>query len=331
MWTKKKLFLCTLAFQIWTINCSRVFVFTKTNSILEQKKFRNEAKLNCSKQVSSKIDSERTQKMEHREISRKLNSPLHDNYLYLNYKEAYGIRYNPSIDNNEKLSPQMAASGSMINETVANMSNTIPSRPDPSVEPPTESPSVPITPTILPIEISTRSPPQTATSIIPATMSTATMPLNNTLPSLTTESMITTTGLAINTPRSTHKRPGIAFPSLAQHNQSFKQNATSNVQSGSTLRGTLNLIRRRIKQWFSSGIDLNASLVNGQRFLNVFNVINFENDPCTSTQAMLTEMTGTCYHDYQCSDMGGTSIDSCADGLGVCCICKTKIYVLATK
>jgi len=46
-----------------------------------------------------------------------------------------------------------------------------------------------------------------------------------------------------------------------------------------------------------------------------FQIIKFPNDPCDVSGTK----NGTCYTSEECSDKGGTSIGSCAEGYGVCC------------
>merc|ERR1739848_397638 len=46
-----------------------------------------------------------------------------------------------------------------------------------------------------------------------------------------------------------------------------------------------------------------------------FQIIKFPNDPCDVSSTK----NGTCYTTEECSDKGGTSIGSCAEGYGVCC------------
>merc|ERR1712001_729326 len=46
-----------------------------------------------------------------------------------------------------------------------------------------------------------------------------------------------------------------------------------------------------------------------------FQIIKFPNDPCDVSSTK----NGTCYTSEECSDKGGTSIGSCAEGYGVCC------------
>jgi len=47
-----------------------------------------------------------------------------------------------------------------------------------------------------------------------------------------------------------------------------------------------------------------------------FQIIKFPNDPCVVTGGT---KNGTCYTTEECSDKGGTSGGSCAEGYGVCC------------
>lgn len=226
-------------------------------------------------------------------------------YLYLNYKEAYGLRFDPKKIQKKALSNDTDDSDSSWNTV------------------PTESVDITTTPTT---KTTTMSVDDTQT--IPT--SPETNPIDTTTIAIPTSSdrpVVTTNATVDDIPSSTAStRPKIlSFTTLRNRINASKQpNATviQQPQKQSALKETLKLIRKRIKQWLSLGTDPQASVLNGQRFLNVFNVIKFENSPCTSTQEGLTEMSGICYHDYQCTQMGGSSIDECADGLGVCCVCK---------
>jgi len=53
-----------------------------------------------------------------------------------------------------------------------------------------------------------------------------------------------------------------------------------------------------------------------KRILPVFQVVRFPNDPCTVTGG---SKNGTCYTGEECSNKGGISAGSCAQGFGVCC------------
>lgn len=245
------------------------------------------------------------------------------NYLYLNYKETYGLRFDPkkihkkrqsndSIDNPSTWSdvPIIIPSSSTPPPQV--LITTIGSNGMQTVSVPTENISN-ITTTIASPSSSDVSITTSSSTITSSTQSTT---IDNNVPS-------TSEGTRPN------KQPVLAFSSLLNWNNAAtkRQNATviQRPKSPSSLKETLQLIRKRLKQWLSLGTDPKASLINGQRFLNVFNVIKFENGPCTSTQEGLAEMSGICYQDFQCTEMGGTSIDECADGLGVCCVCKANL------
>lgn len=226
-------------------------------------------------------------------------------YLYLNYKEAYGLRFDPKKIQEKTLSNDTDDSDSSWNTV------------------PTESVDITTTPTT-----------KTTTMSVDDTQTIPTSPETNkidtttiAIPTSSDRPVVTTNATVDDIPSSTaSSRPKIlSFTTLRNRINALKQpNATviQQPQKHSALKETLKLIRKRIKQWLSLGTDPQASVLNGQRFLNVFNVIKFENSPCTSTQEGLTEMSGICYHDYQCTQMGGSSIDECADGLGVCCVCK---------
>lgn len=225
-------------------------------------------------------------------------------YLYLNYKEAYGLRFDPKKIQKKALSNDTNDSDSSWNSV------------------PTES--VDITTTTSTTTTMSADDTQTITT------SPETSPMDTTTIAIPTSSdmpVVTPNATVDDKPSSTAStRPKILpFTTLRNRINASKQpNATviQQPEKQSVLKETLKLIRKRIKQWLSLGTDPKASILNGQRFLNVFNVIKFENSPCTSTQEGLTEMSGICYHDYQCTQLGGASIDECADGLGVCCVCK---------
>lgn len=87
----------------------------------------------------------------------------------------------------------------------------------------------------------------------------------------------------------------------------------------SKIETALQHLHTRIKNLFSLDINTNP---NTQRFLNVFNIIKFQNIPCASTNPPLTSLNGTCYHKFECDQLGGIAVDTCAGGFGVCCVCK---------
>lgn len=90
-----------------------------------------------------------------------------------------------------------------------------------------------------------------------------------------------------------------------------------NTAKPSKIETALQHLNTKIKNLFS----VNAN-PNTQRFLNVFNIIKFDNVPCASSNPPLTQLNGTCYHKFECDQLGGIAVDACAGGFGVCCVCK---------
>jgi len=52
-----------------------------------------------------------------------------------------------------------------------------------------------------------------------------------------------------------------------------------------------------------------------EKLISTFQVVRFPNDGCKGSNSR----NGTCYTSQECSNKGGTSSGSCADGFGVCC------------
>merc|ERR1711874_488942 len=52
-----------------------------------------------------------------------------------------------------------------------------------------------------------------------------------------------------------------------------------------------------------------------EKLISTFQIVRFPNDVCVGSNSR----NGTCYTSAECSDKGGTSSGSCADGFGVCC------------
>lgn len=221
-------------------------------------------------------------------------------YVYLNYKKAYGIRYDPNNDTKSKVANDQK--GRKCNQTYN-------------------------TPGLFETDLTTLSP-LTTTNTIAVPTSTAT---SNSSIIATTERP--TAGGDVNKfnpsqASSTTSRP---FPRPTKDNTIVKSsNNITNITLPGTyapargyIRNMIDYIGDKIKQIFTYGLQLSLPLPQqgGPRFLNLFNVIKFENTPCTSSETMLSEMSGTCYHDEECRDMGGIVIDNCADGFGVCCAC----------
>ncbi|XP_063826746.1 uncharacterized protein LOC135076197 isoform X1 [Ostrinia nubilalis] len=52
------------------------------------------------------------------------------------------------------------------------------------------------------------------------------------------------------------------------------------------------------------------------KFLEVFEVVEFEHVTCISSSGL----EGTCLHEYECQSNGGSTMGTCADGYGTCCV-----------
>merc|ERR1712038_861593 len=57
------------------------------------------------------------------------------------------------------------------------------------------------------------------------------------------------------------------------------------------------------------------SIDRNEKLISTFQIVRFPNDVCIGSNSR----NGTCYTSAECSDKGGTSAGSCADGFGVCC------------
>lgn len=103
------------------------------------------------------------------------------------------------------------------------------------------------------------------------------------------------------------------------HASNITDSPFTNVAKPSKIQTALQHLNMKIKNLFSVNVNANPST---QRFLNVFNIIKFDNVPCASSKPPLTQMNGVCYHKFECDQLGGVAVDTCAGGFGVCCICK---------
>lgn len=65
----------------------------------------------------------------------------------------------------------------------------------------------------------------------------------------------------------------------------------------------------------------NKTMKFANKFLSLFTIIEFPNSRCQATSAS-SVYEGTCYHGTECETLNGTAIGQCANGYGVCCVCK---------
>ncbi|XP_052852683.1 uncharacterized protein LOC128262451 isoform X1 [Drosophila gunungcola] len=64
----------------------------------------------------------------------------------------------------------------------------------------------------------------------------------------------------------------------------------------------------------------NAPRAKGKGFLSLFEVIKFPNTKCSVSMGDIRSMEGVCYHEFECKSLGGIPTESCAEGVGVCCV-----------
>ena len=91
----------------------------------------------------------------------------------------------------------------------------------------------------------------------------------------------------------------------------------------------LNFLANRMKHLVYYGGDqkiheskVSPHLLTLGKFLNLFSLIRFDNIPCLTGRKPLRQLSGTCLNEVECVNSGGISMDRCANGFGVCCICK---------
>lgn len=85
---------------------------------------------------------------------------------------------------------------------------------------------------------------------------------------------------------------------------------------------SLNFLTPQIKSFLNFNKSESLPTNGSKRFLNLFNIIKFQNGPCFTTNILYGQMNGTCFHKMECDQLGGLSFNSCANGFGVCCVCK---------
>lgn len=64
--------------------------------------------------------------------------------------------------------------------------------------------------------------------------------------------------------------------------------------------------------------QLNLNDPAKKRFLEVFEVVEFDHVACSSSSGL----EGICLPENECQDSGGSTMGSCADGYGTCCVSK---------
>lgn len=109
-------------------------------------------------------------------------------------------------------------------------------------------------------------------------------------------------------------------------NSSFKNavviqynNSISNANVLKNMQPKRKRIRKRCPAVRSKhSKQLGSKQPSRTRFLEVFQVVEFEHVPCTSSSGL----EGTCFPEYECTEAAGATMGSCADGYGTCCVSK---------
>jgi hypothetical protein len=57
--------------------------------------------------------------------------------------------------------------------------------------------------------------------------------------------------------------------------------------------------------------------------LSLFTIVQFQNQGCAASSGD----NGTCVTSAECSDRGGVASGPCANGYGVCCVCKLPHFI----
>ncbi|CAO1411408.1 unnamed protein product [Diamesa hyperborea] len=116
-----------------------------------------------------------------------------------------------------------------------------------------------------------------------------------------------------------------------QNVEDMERDETRNhiMKPSNKFANALNFLAARLKKLLYYSTDKNRieSKISPQlsslgRFLNLFTIIKFDNVPCTTARKPLRQLSGTCYHEIECLQLGGIAVDRCAKGFGVCCVFK---------
>ncbi|EDX12353.1 uncharacterized protein LOC6727470 [Drosophila simulans] len=209
----------------------------------------------------------------------------------------YSMRYQPGF-HLHKLAQQQAedgGTGGMENppETEAPMPMPTPGTPPPEPAPPEPEepePTIPMRPTTIPVEEPSPQPP------------TMMMPTPSGSPEMQPSSKPKPTGKPSMSPP-VPTAPSSTKSSIMQPHQTLK-----NILFGSPIEA--NLILKKP----------NAPRSKGKGFLSLFEVIKFPNTKCSVSMGDIRSMEGVCYHEFECKSLGGIPTESCAEGVGVCCV-----------
>ncbi|KAH8399483.1 hypothetical protein KR215_011695 [Drosophila sulfurigaster] len=215
----------------------------------------------------------------------------------------YTLRYQPGFHLQkfaQQMEPEMTMAPPAPQEMPATempAMPTEPASPAPTTMPPDEEPepTIPMRPTTEPLP----DPPQT-------------MPPTDMMPTPAPSDMMP---MPMPTPR----------PSMRPSVPPTPSTTRSSIMQPQTFPGKLAL---KLKQLiFGSPVEANLILkqpsapkAKGKGFLSLFEVIKFPNTKCSVSMGDIRTMEGVCYHEFECKSLGGIPTESCADGVGACCI-----------
>lgn len=102
------------------------------------------------------------------------------------------------------------------------------------------------------------------------------------------------------------------------HKVQVPENGNRNSRNNSTLKSNNDINLSENDRSVTKEIIFPDAGVSSGRFLSIFEVVNFNNVDCLSSSGL----KGTCLHSLECSSQSGTESGDCADGYGICCVCK---------
>lgn len=89
--------------------------------------------------------------------------------------------------------------------------------------------------------------------------------------------------------------------------------------------GSLKKTMRKLKRLTLDNSTKVVPDVASARWLDVLDIVEFESKPFCTSPRPLTGLTGQCYSEKKCANLGGIALDFCSYGYGVCCICKLNL------
>jgi hypothetical protein len=123
-----------------------------------------------------------------------------------------------------------------------------------------------------------------------------------------------------------------ALSELQENNEVVTDDTQSHhiMKPNNRVEHALNFLTNRMKNLMHYTRDneihhdkkLSPHLLTLGKILNLFSLLNVEHTPCLSGRKPLRQLSGTCLNPNECVNLGGISMDRCANGLGVCCICE---------